>query len=515
MKIDPLRFEVFKNLFVSVADEMGTVLTRAAYSVNIKERKDASCAIFDARGRMIAQAEHIPVHLGSMPESVKAALQVFPRLEEGDCVIVNDPYQGGTHLPDVTLVMPVFDRGRLTFFTAARAHFSDVGGMSPGSMPVSREIYQEGLILPPVKLTPDIRRIFLSNVRNPFEDEGDLEAQRAACDVGARRLQSILARYGRAETLRYAAGLLDYAETLMRRAIRRLPSGTYRFEDFLDDDGIDDRPVRVRCSITVRGDRATIDFAGTSPQVKGNINAVYAVTLSSVLYCFRCLIAEEIPANAGCLRPLQVVAPEGSAVHARKPAACVAGNVEMSQRIVDVVLGALSKAAPDRIPAASSGSMSNLSFGGFDARRRRSFAYYETIAGGMGARPGAAGEDAVHTHMTNTLNSPIEVLENEYPLRVTRYEIRPNSRSPGRYPGGAGLVREFEFLTDVTCSVLSDRRKRPPYGLRGGRAGARGRNTITLPDGTKLPMPGKFVRPLSKGTRLTIETPGGGAFGRR
>jgi N-methylhydantoinase B len=513
MNIDPLRFEVFKNLFVSVADEMGTVLTRAAYSVNIKERKDASCAIFDARGRMIAQAEHIPVHLGSMPESVKAALRAFPTMAEGDCVIVNDPYQGGTHLPDVTLVMPVFDRRRLTFFTAARAHFSDVGGMSPGSMPVSREIFQEGLILPPVKLTADVRRIFLANVRNPFEDEGDLEAQQAACDVGAKRLKAILSRYGRVETLRYAGGLLDYAETLMRRAIRRIPSGTYRFDDVLDNDGIDDRPVTIRCAVTIRGDRATVDFAGSSPQVKGNINAVFAVTLSSVLYCFRCLIPEEIPANAGCLRPLHVFAPEGSAVHAQRPAACVAGNVEMSQRIVDVVFGALAKAVPELIPAASSGSMSNVSFGGYDPVRRRSFAYYETIAGGMGARPTSAGEDAVHTHMTNTLNSPVEVLENEYPLRVTRYEIRPNSRSTGRYPGGAGLVREFEFLTDVTCSVLSDRRTHAPYGLRGGAPGKPGRNTLTM-DGKKIPMPGKFVRALPKGSRLTIETPGGGAYGR-
>jgi N-methylhydantoinase B len=301
----------------------------------------------------------------------------------------------------------------------------------------------------------------------------------------------------------------------MRRAIRKIPPGTYRFQDVMDDDGIENRPVILRCSITVRGDEAAIDFSGSSPQVQGNINAVFAVTLSATLYCFRCLIEEDIPANAGCLRPLRVSAPEATAVHARKPAACVAGNVEMAQRIVDVVLGALSKAIPERIPAASSGSMSNVSFGGFDPRRRRAFAYYETIAGGMGARPDRDGEDAVHTHMTNTLNSPIEVLENEYPLLVRRYEIRRDSRPNGRRRGGAGLVREFEFLSPVTCSVLSDRRRYPPYGLCGGGPGALGRNSITAPDGRRESMPGKFVRALPKGTRLTIETPGGGGFGKR
>jgi N-methylhydantoinase B/oxoprolinase/acetone carboxylase alpha subunit len=382
-------------------------------------------------------------------------------------------------------------------------------------MPVSQEIFQEGLILPPVKLTPDVRRILLSNVRNPYEDAGDLEAQLAACRIGAARLREVVRHYGRSAIVGYARGLVDYAETLMRRAIRTIPAGTYRFGDSLDDDGVEPNRVNLRCSITVRGDRATIDFTGSSPQVKGNINAVEAVTLSAVLYCFRCLIREEIPANAGCLRPLRVVAPRGSVVNAVKPAACVAGNVEMSQRIVDVVFGALARAVPDRIPAASSGTMNNLSFGGYDPVRRRPFAYYETMAGGMGARPGLDGEDGIHTHMTNTLNSPIEVLENEYPLRVTRYHLRSGGRSRGRFRGGAGLIREFEFLTDVTCSVLSDRRKTRPYGLKGGSPGQAGRNTIIGRDGSARIMPGKFVRSLPKGTRVRIETPGGGAWGKR
>jgi N-methylhydantoinase B len=508
MKVDALRLEIFKNLFVSVADEMGAVLTRSACSVNIKERKDASCALFDARGEMIAQAEHIPVHLGSMPESVKQALRACPKLREGEMAIVNDPYEGGTHLPDVTLVHPVFVRGRPTFFTAARAHFSDIGGMSPGSMPVSREIFQEGLILPPVRLTPEVRRILLANVRNVDESEGDLQAQEAACRAGARRLVEIVNKYGRASTLRYARGLLDYAESLTRRAISSIPPGTYRFEDRLDGDGVDDLPVKIRCAVTIGRGRALVDLSGSSPQVRGNINAVRAVTLSAVLYCFRCLIREEIPANAGCLRPLTLIAPAGSAVNARKPAACVAGNVEMSQRIVDVVLGALSRAIPDRIPAASAGTMSNLSFGSSD------FAYYETIAGGTGAGRDYDGEDGVQTHMTNTMNSPIEVLEHRYPLRVTRYEIRSRSGGRGRRRGGAGLVREFQFLADVVCSILADRHRTRPYGLRGGGPGHPGKSLAILPGGRRLELPGKTVRFLPAGSVLRIETPGGGGWGR-
>lgn len=496
--MDKLRFEIFKNLLCSVADEMGASLVRSAYSVNIKERKDCSSAVFDARGRMIAQAEHIPVHLGAMPLSVQAALR--ERLEDGDVVMLNDPFMGGTHLPDLTVVRPVFVRGKLRFFTATRAHYSDIGGIAPGSMPVSSEIFQEGLIIPPTRirergmLRQDLVRLFQANVRNPHESEADLLAQIASCDVGARRLLDIVEKYGEGEVLRFAGAMLDYGERLMRAAIRRIPPGTYRFEDALDDDGVQPGRVPIVCSVTVKGDSAVVDFTGTAAQRKGNINAPFAVTLSAVLYCFRCLIREDIPANEGCLRPLTVIAPEGTVVNARKPAACAAGNVETSQRVVDVVLGALGKAVP--MPAASCGTMSNFSFGG------NGFAYYETIGGGMGARPDRPGVDAVQCHMTNTMNTPIEVLENVYPIRITAYHIRRGSGGKGRHRGGDGIVREFEFLNDVTVSCVSDRRVTKPYGDPPGKPGA------NFVNGRRIG--GKFVLKLPPGSKVRIETPGGG-----
>ncbi|HXX94859.1 MAG TPA: hydantoinase B/oxoprolinase family protein, partial [Planctomycetota bacterium] len=397
MRISQYRLEVFRNLFSGVAEEMGALLGRAAYSINIKERKDYSCAIFDRRGRMIAQAAHIPVHLGSMPMSVEAALRRV-RFRAGDAVVLNDPYEGGTHLPDVTLVVPVFAGGRLEFLTACRAHFSDIGGMSPGSMPVSTDLYQEGLILPPVRLTPEVRSILQANVRSPGEVQGDLAAQEACCQRGGRRLLELRERYGSAVGSA-AEALQEYARRRMVAAIRRIPRGRFTFEDALDDDGIDRRRVPIRVAVERRGEGVVVDFTGSSPQVQGNVNAVRAVTVSAVLYCFRCLVPEDIPLNAGASEPIRVVAPEGTVVHARPPAAVTAGNVETSQRIVDVVFGALRKALPAVIPAASQGTMNNFSFGG------AGFAYYETVGGGMGARPGAAGVSGVQTHMTNTLNT--------------------------------------------------------------------------------------------------------------
>ncbi|HLY08166.1 MAG TPA: hydantoinase B/oxoprolinase family protein, partial [Planctomycetota bacterium] len=390
MSIKKYRLEVFKNLLAGVAEEMGVVLGRSAYSVNIKERRDYSCAVFDGRGRMIAQAAHIPVHLGSMPLSVEAALRRV-RFRPGDVVLLNDPYQGGTHLPDVTFVRPVFAGKSLEYFTASRAHYSDIGGMSPGSMPVSTDLYQEGIVLPPVLLTPEVRDLLLANVRNPREVEGDLAAQEACCDTGARRLLELRARYG-ADLRRALAELQAYARRRMVAAIRKIPLGRFRFEDELDDDGLGTRHIRIRATVERRGDRVRVDFTGSDPQVAGNVNSVYAVTLSAVLYCFRCLVPDDIPLNAGAAEPIAVIAPEGSVVNARPPAAVTAGNVETSQRMVDVVFGALRKALPGVIPAASQGTMNNFSFGG------AGFAYYETIAGGMGARPGADGVSGVHTH---------------------------------------------------------------------------------------------------------------------
>jgi N-methylhydantoinase B len=494
MSIDQFRMEVFRNLLSGVAEEMGAVLGRSAYSVNIKERKDFSCAVFDGGGRMIAQAAHIPVHLGSMPLSVAAALE-SARFRPGETVILNDPFRGGTHLPDVTFVRPVYHGKRLAFITACRAHYSDIGGMAPGSMPVSTDLYQEGLILPPVRLTPEVRTLLLANVRNPLEVEGDIAAQEACCETGARRLLELLARYG-SDVDRYARALQDYARRRMVQAIRRIPRGRYVFEDALDDDGQSDRPVRIRAAVTRRGDRVEVDFRGSSPQVPGNVNAVYAVTLSSVLYAFRCLVPEDIPLNAGALEPLVILAPPGSVVHARSPAAVTAGNVETSQRIVDVVFGALRKALPGIIPAASQGTMNNFSFGG------PGFAYYETIAGGMGARPGRDGVSGVHTHMTNTQNTPIESFEHAYPVRITQYRLRPGSGGKGRYRGGDGIVREFEFLAPAEASIVSDRRKTRPYGKPPGKPG---RNFL---NGRALP--GKVNFRVRPGDRVRIETPGGG-----
>jgi N-methylhydantoinase B len=443
---------------------------------------------------MIAQAAHIPVHLGSMPLSVQAALRAFT-FKPGDLAVLNDPYQGGTHLPDVTFVRPVFAGKRMEFVTACRAHYSDIGGMAPGSMPVSTDLYQEGFILPPVLLTPEVRTLLLANVRNPREVAGDVAAQEACCETGAKRLLDLLARYG-PELRRALDALQTYARRRMIAAIRRIPSGRFTFEDFLDDDGIVDKPIRIRASVERRGDRVRVDFSGSDPQVAGNVNSVYAVTLSAVLYCFRCLVPDDIPLNAGAAEPIDVVAPEGSVVNARPPAAVTAGNVETSQRIVDVVFGALRKALPDVIPAASQGTMNNFSFGG------AGFAYYETIAGGMGARPGADGVSGVHTHMTNTLNTPIEALEHAYPVRVTEYRFRANSGGRGRYKGGDGLVREVEFLEPAQVSIVSDRRKTRPYGRPPGKSG---RNTLN-----GKPLPGKSNFRVKAGDRVRIETPGGG-----
>ena len=412
---DAVEREVFRNLFVSIAGEMGAVLRKTAFSANIKERRDYSCAVYDASGQTIAMGEHMPVHLGAMPLSVRHALDAFT-LGPGDVVIVNDPFRGGTHLPDITAVSGVFT-GELTkkvrradFYVASRAHHADVGGMSPGSMPLAREIYQEGLRLPPVLLMRggevqrDVMEIILANVRTPEERRGDLMAQVMAGRRGEDRLNEIVVRYGLARVRRSAASLLDYTERVTRAMIRSLPDGDYTFEDFLDSDGISEEPVRISVTLRVRGDQAEIDFTGSSPQTAGSVNANYAIAVSAAMYCFRCLIEADVPYNAGLLRPIRIIAPERTVVNAGLPAAMAAGNVETSQRITDTILGALARAVPERIPAASSGTMNNLSFGGWDSLRGRSFAYYETIAGGTGASPHGPGRSATHTHMTNSWN---------------------------------------------------------------------------------------------------------------
>lgn len=517
---DPITLEVFRNLFYSVAEEMGVTLKRTAFSPNIKERRDYSCAIFDAKGHMVAQGEHMPVHLGSMPLSVEAAIRETS-LEPGDVVALNDPFKGGTHLPDITLVQAVYLKGKRSpsFYVANRAHHADVGGMTPGSMPLSCSIYQEGIRIPPVKLVRcgavdrDVLQLILTNVRTPVEREGDLTAQIASNRTGERRLGALAAKYGARVVQQYMGHLQDYAERMTREAIRQIPDGRYRFEDCMDDDGLGHGPLPIAVTITVKRDAATVDFTGTSPQVEGSVNAIYAITLSATMYCFRVIVPFAIPSNHGTIRPLTVIAPEGTLVNARPPAAVAGGNVETSQRIVDVVLGALAQAIPDVIPAASYGTMSNVTLGGVDPRTGADFAYYETIAGGMGARPTMDGLDATHCHMTNSLNTPIEAFEHDYPMRITHYGVRRGSGGRGKYRGGDGIRRDIQLLVPGQITILSDRRTHQPYGLQGGAPGAVGENVLIAPDGGKAKLPGKASVSVEAGMTLSVRTPGGGGYG--
>ena len=542
MRQDPIELEIFKNIYHSIAEEMGAALRRTAFSPNIKERRDYSCAVFDARGEVVAMGDHMPVHLGSMPMSVRAAIESCP-LDPGDMVMLNDPFRGGTHLPDITLVAPVYVRpGRRQgpdFYVASRAHHADVGGTYPGSMGLCREIYQEGFRIPPVRIMrsgvmePDVLALLLSNVRTPGEREGDLGAQIAACHTGAERLREICGRYGLQRAQSASRALLDYSERMMRAFLGRVPRGTYRAEDFMDSDGISERAVKIAVAVKVEGkgrsrvsDPAgtgrrpvptrpvvTIDFTGSDPQVEGSINAVEAITYSACFYVFRCLLEEDVPATAGLMRPIRVIAPSGTVVNARPPAAVAGGNVETSQRIVDVLLCALAQAVPERIPAAASGTMNNLTIGGIDPRTGEPFAYYETIAGGMGARPTKAGVSGVHTHMTNSLNTPAEALEYSYPLRVRRYSLRSGSGGDGKHRGGDGIVREIEVLADAEVTLLADRRTRGPWGLAGGEDGLPGNASVLRQDNSAEKLPGKANVLLRAGERIRIESPGGGGWG--
>lgn len=559
---DPIELAVFKSAMRSVAEEMGAVLRRTAFSPNIKERRDYSCAVFDGAGQVIAMGDHMPVHLGSMPMSVKAAVEALS-LGPGDVAILNDPFAGGTHLPDITMVSPVFvdDGDSPLFYVASRAHHADVGGKYPGSMGLCRTIDEEGVRISPTKLVrggatdQEVLRMILGNVRTPEEREGDLAAQLGACRVGDMRLRELGARFGleerpAAETSLGTSGakaqvsevqlrqgqrpcctqkqpistqdrvrqrcseLLDYSERLMRAELAHMPRGRFWAEDFLDSDGFDETPIRICVSVEIdpASSSARVDFAGSSPQVESSMNAVFAITYSATYYVFRCLLPEDAPANAGLMRPISVDAPERSIVNASAPAAVAAGNVETSQRIVDVLLRALARAIPDRIPAASSGTMNNLTIGGTDPRTGKAFAYYETIAGGMGARPNADGLSGVHTHMTNSLNTPVEALEYAYPFRVRRYSYRPDSGGGGKFRGGDGLIREIELVADAQVTLMSDRRKFWPYGLAGGEPGASGRAVHTS-ETRSCEIPAKSSLQAKKGDVVRIETPGGGGWG--
>lgn len=508
---DAVALSVFSSRIAAVCDEMGAVLRRSAFSPNIKDRQDFSCAVFDDDGGLCAQAAHIPVHLGSMAYAMADIVSSLD-WEPGDQVIVNDPYLGGTHLPDVTLIAPVFSGRALIGFVANRAHHADIGSETPGSMPLSGRLDEEGMVIPPTRLVrggqrdEEILEGFSGRTRNAVGSLGDLTAQLSANEVGARRLAGLVASWGVAGYRRDLGALNDYAERLARRTVAEIPDGEYDFTDYLDGDGLGAEDLAIRVHVSVAGETASVDFGGTSEQTGGNLNCPLSVAAAGVYYVFRCLMPPQTPACAGMLRPVSLSAPEGCLLNARRPAAVAAGNVETSSRVVDAVCGALAGALPDRIPAASQGTMNNLGMG--SASPGASWDYYETIAGGMGAGRHGGGHHAVHTHMTNTLNTPVEVLELGFPIRVRRYGVRRGSGGSGARPGGDGVVREFEFLSNAQVSLITERRRHAPWGLAGGADGRPGRNAIN-----GEAMPGKFSRHVQAGDVLTIETPGGGGYG--
>jgi len=513
-KTSPIELEVFNKLFASASEEMGIVLRRSAFSPNIRERCDFSCAVFDAKGELVSQASHIPVHLGAMPETVKTVLPMFD-WEDGDIVITNDPFSGGTHLPDITLIQPVFYRNELIFFLVVRAHHADVGGKFAGSMAVTTHIDEEGIRITPTKLCKKGKldesffKNLLSSLRNPVEREGDFRAQVASLKRGKERILELCEKYGIKKLKSVCEELKLYSERAMRKLISSLPRGEAEFVDFMEGDGISEEDIPIKATVRIKEDSVEVSFLGTHPQVKGSINAPRAVTSSAVYYVFICLLYTlgEYPINQGCFNPISIVTEKGSLVDARYPAAVAGGNVETSQRIVDVVFGALSKLVPELVPAGSCGSMNNIAIG------NKKFAYYETIGGGMGASSKGHGLSGVHTHMTNTLNTPVEALEHEYPLRIEEYSIRWGTGGRGKHTGGDGLVRSYVLLEDADVTLLTERRRHAPYGLLGGENGATGQNLLVKKDGSVVKLPSKVNLHLKKGEKVIIYTPSGGGYG--
>ena len=518
MRSDPLRLEVFHHLFAAAAEEMGASLMRSAFSPNIKERRDFSCALFDGDGAMVAQAAHLPVHLGSAPPSLAAARAAID-MGPGDVVVLNDPYQGGTHLPDITLVAPVFLEGRDVpdFYVLDRAHHADVGGATPGSMAPARDVHGEGLRIPPVRLVrggrvdAELLSLLRANMRVPAEREGDLLAQWAACRVGQQRLEEMVAEHGRDEVVRHGALLCDWTADLSAALLRELPRGRYAFEDTLEWPGPGGGEVTLRLTLEVAARRLVFDFTASDPAASGPVNTVRAVAVSAVFYVLRALLPAGTPTNEGVLRHVEVRTEPGTVCDARYPAPVAAGNVETSQRLVDICLGALAQALPERVPAASAGTMSNLTYGGAAGE----FAYYETIAGGAGGGPEGAGAHAVQTHMTNTRNTPIEALENELPVRVLATDVRRGSGGEGRAPGGDGLRKRLRFLAPARVSFVAERQARGPWGLAGGRDGEPGGARWRPADaGRDRRLDGKVSFDVDVGDEVEVRTPGGGGFGR-
>jgi len=516
MTVDAISLAVFRNLFASIAEEMGLALQRSSFSPNIKERQDYSCAVFDDQAQMVAQAAHIPVHLGSMPASVKSALKAISSIHPGDIVVLNDPYHGGTHLPDVTMISPVFQRDQLRYFLASRAHHADMGGMAPGSLPLSTDLYQEGLIIPPMKLVQDgdvnqdLLKLITANTRSPREREGDFKAQMAAQQVGQRRMKALLSEHGQASVQAHARALMEYSRHITESVIKSIPDGEYTFQDRMEGYGNQQEKISIQATVSIQGSKLDVDFSGSSPQVEGNLNAVPAVVRSATWYCIRLLSTEDIPMNQGCFQPVSVMVPEHSLLNPDFPAAVAAGNVETSQRIVDVVLGALAKALPDRIPAASQGTMNNITFGGI--QHKQSFVYYETIGGGHGAAPTGHGLHGHHSHMTNTRNTPVEAIEKELPVQIAAYSLRQGSGGEGKYRGGEGIKRVYKFLAPAHVTINSERRIHSPYGLQGGKPGMVGNNRL-IRDGITLEIEPKASLQVEPGDILVINTPGGGGWG--
>ncbi len=520
-KLDPITLEVLRNTLEATAQEMGAVLKLTAFSTNIKERMDASCAIFDSRARLVAQAEHVPVHMGSMLAAIGATLAAIDPLEEGDVIVVNDPFVAGAHLPDVLLVAAVYAEGVLIGYVATRAHHADVGGLEPGSMPGrSTEIFQEGIVIPPVllyrkgELRTDIERMILANVRTPTERRGDLNAQLACLRIGERRLKELVGKFGAEFLAQGFESILDYSERRMLHRVAEIPAGTYSGEDALDDDGTSPEPVRLKLAVTVGREGIVLDFAGSAEQRRGNINAVGPMTHSAVYFALKVIMDPSIPANSGAFRPFEIRIPLGSVLNAVTPAAVCAGNTETTQRVADLVFKVFAGIVPDRVPAASQGTMNLIGIGGRDPRSGRTYTYVETIAGGQGGRPMGHGQDGVQCNMTNTMNTPVEALEISYPLRVERYELREGSAGAGRHRGGMGVIRTVRIVGhDARVSIQSDRRVLRPYGLHGGADGKEGLNYVTDSQGRRTVQPGKTTLTLHAGDAITVESPGGGGWG--
>ena len=504
MTLDAVGLEVMAHAFASIAEEMGLVLVHSALSPNIRERRDASAALFDADGEMIAQAAHIPVHLGALADAVAAVRAEHPSPRPGDLFVLNDPYAGGSHLPDLTIIGAIDVDGAVGGYSVVRAHHSDVGGVTPGSMPAgARELYAEGIVVPPVRWTPEVERLLLANVRTPAMRRGDLAAQRAAVERGADGLRALARRHGWQPLCEAARELLDYAERRTRAALSRFPSPSAGLTavDWLEGDGVEDRDLEICARIEITDGVFHADFTGTAPAAAGNVNCPIAVTRSAVLFVVRTLLPDDVPTNGGVQRAVRVTAPAGCLVNAQRPSAVAAGNVETSQRIADTVFRALAEGGLP-VPAQGQGTMNNVTFGG------AGWTYYETIGGGQGASRGAAGPSAVHVGMSNTRNTPIEVLELEHPLRVRTYALRRGSGGAGAWPGGDGVVREFEALAPMEATLLTERRGHGPRGAAGGSDGAPGAN---LANGVGLPA--KVTLQLAAGAVLRIETPGGGGWG--